>query len=195
MNIKQVKDATLVGQIIVCEKEHIYKGDKYIRYKKKLQLQYDPSFDSELKKKKLSIVYIITVNGEMRKIGQTSGKGGIHGCFTFYCIAGFDDPSQRSFGINYLMREEIKRGNKVEVYMKYLDLVSVSAPGLFGHRYKKAAISAKVLEEACLEDYQMIHGANSFPPWNFQEKGSSIFEEVRREYGKYIIKRAQRRIK
>lgn len=188
MHIKQAKDAVLVGEIQISN-DYKYRGNRYVKYQKKLQIKYDSSFDKSLKNKKLSIVYIIAVDGEIRKIGQTSGSGGIANCLSFYCIAGFDDPSIRSFAINYLMREEIKKGSKIEIYMKYLDLIPVQAPGLFSVHSKHAAISAKVLEEACLDDYQAIHGTGVYPSWNFQEKGSSLYEQIQKEYAEYVFLR------
>ena len=60
---------------------------KHVLYDYKLICLYDKNFPKELKYKELYLVYFIVVDEEIYKIGKSSGKSGISGCFKFlsYC--------------------------------------------------------------------------------------------------------------
>ena len=117
-------------------------------------------------------VYLIAVNGIIKKIGGSEDKGGIKGTLAIYKDGGVKGrPSIRSFGIYYLILEALKTGKKIEFYMIYQDDIVSSVKGLFGMKPKQAMrISYKYLEDSCKTDYKMRENDN-LPDWNFQEQG------------------------
>lgn len=189
MNINDCPNAYYVGNITEGTKE--YRGSKYVKYPCKLQMEYSPSLPPGLRKKHLSIVYFICVNDQINKIGQTSGKGGIEACMNFYCVAGQDDCGPNRFLINALIREELRKGNKVSVYMLYKEPVLHLVEGLTQTYENYVLISPKYLEEACLKDYRKKEGA--LPEWNFQEAGLPTPAHINEQFASYRKKRAEAR--
>ncbi|MBM3921374.1 MAG: hypothetical protein FJ347_09175 [Sphingomonadales bacterium] len=189
MEIKEVKTCIRVGHIIISDVE--YSGSSIVYHKKALELIYDSKFPTVLKSKHLSLIYIFTVNGVIHKIGQSSAKNGISGCMSFYLNSGQDDPGINRFAINIFIREEIRKGNEVEVYMAYMDLITVEVPGLFKNEIVEVPISAKGMEELFMKQYHSIE--NRFPTWNYQENGEKLPSKVAESFGKYKIERARGR--
>lgn len=174
---------------VMKENDKDYTGNNYVLYDRKLVVDYDENFPKNLRKELLTIVYLMCVNGEIRKIGQTSGKGGISDCLSFYGGAGQDDPSNTRFGINALIREEITKGNEVEVYIKYEKPIEIDVDGFFTQSKKMVCVSAKGMEEQCLKDYKSVVG--SYPEWNFQESGLPLPQHITESYANYKMKRAE----
>ena len=171
------------GQIVEYNKN--YKGKKYVLHKTKLIL--DSGHDEV--KENLAICYMMVVMGGIKKVGQTSGEGGLWSCMSFYGSAGQDDPSITRFGINLLMREEIKKGNAVDIYFQYDRPHWHTFNGAVGEVTQKVLMSAKHIEEDCLSHYVATTG--KYPDWNFQEDGNkhSMPRWIEEEYGEYIHKR------
>ena len=184
-----VNNPTFLKVGVMKENDKDYTGDNYVLYNRKLVVDYDQNFPENLRKELLTIVYLMCVNGEVKKIGQTSGKGGISDCLSFYGNAGQDDPGNTRFAINALIREEIKKGNEVEVYIKYEKPIEVDVEGFFTQSKKMVCISAKGMEEQCVEDYESVIG--SYPKWNFQESGESLPQYITESYANYKMKRAK----
>jgi hypothetical protein len=154
MNILNVVNAIRVGEII--KNPNTYKGKRYVLYQNGLKLIYDLNFPKKLKSKHVSLIYFFVVNGKIYKIGQSSNGYGINGCMNFYIVAGQDDPGVNRFTINYLMRECIENGDKIEIYMKYQDAIKVEVEGLVGKKIIEIPVSAKGMEEFALEEYLKI---------------------------------------
>jgi hypothetical protein len=188
MNITHVPGTIRVGEIGYSKKE--YTGTKHVLYQTKLQLNYDAQFPQNLKTKHVSMVYIFCVNEEIYKIGQSSGKTGIQGCMNFYLNAGSDDPGPNRFLINWLIREELDQGNKVEVHMIYMEPIAVEVPGLFKSKIMSVPVSAKGIEENCLTQYYILE--NHYPKWNFQENHELVPTHIQEAYAQYKLNRAQR---
>jgi hypothetical protein len=187
MNIANVKKCTKVGQIIIGDKD--YKGDRHVYHNKALELIYDQNFPKNLKNEHLSLIYIFTVNGVIHKIGQSSTKSGIAGCMSFYLRSGQDDPGLNRFAVSMLIREEIEKGNIVEVYMVHMELVTAEVRGLIKNETRQVPISAKGMEEVFLEQY---HSAEKrYPKWNYQENDEQLPSRIAEAFGKYKTKRAQ----
>jgi len=76
-------------------------------------------------------------------------------------------PSIKTFGIQILLKEEIEKGKKVEVYMMICKKSKMFVEGLFGE--DEVYITPEVLdvEFKCKSDYKEKVG--KYPPWNFQE--------------------------
>ena len=185
MQISHVPGVTRVGEITLNGKE--YKGKKHVFYKRKLALDYDANFPKELKRKHVSLVYIFCVDGEIYKIGQSSCGTGIQGCMGFYLDSGTDDPGNNRFAMNLLIREKLTAGNKVEVYMIYMEPIEVEVPGLFKTEKMIVPVSAKGIEETCLSQYNAIEGC--VPQWNFQENDDTIPDHIHEAFGQYKIDR------
>jgi len=176
---------------VMRESDKDYSGNSYVLYNRKLIVEYDQKFPKDLRRKLLTIVYVICINKIIKKIGQTSGKGGISSCLSFYGGAGQDDPSNTRFAINALMREEIAKGNEVEVYVKYEKPIECEVGGFFTQSKQQVCISAKGMEEHCLKDYKSILG--SYPEWNYQENGLPIPKHITESYANYKQKRSERK--
>ena len=77
-------------------------------------------------------VYILVVNGLIYKIGGSQSKGGIKNTIQSYVTCMKGSPSDRTFNIHKLMRQELDLNNSVEVYMITAEPVIAPIPGLFG---------------------------------------------------------------
>ena len=188
MNISKVGNAIYVGEVIDAKKE--YGGKRYVRYKRKLALKYDDNFPKELRSKHVSMAYIITIDDEIYKIGQSSAEDGINGCMNFYMGAGQDDPGQNRFAINYLIREQRNLGKTIKIYFIYMDQIYVEAPGLNGTEKVLTPVSAKAIEQLCLRQYKASE--NKYPVWNFQEKGEPIPQHISEAFADYKTKRSKK---
>lgn len=185
MFIFDIPNAIRVGEVTLDGSD--YKGDKHVFHKKSLGLIYDINFPKELKRKHVSLVYILCVNGEIYKIGQSSCGSGIEGTMGFYLKSGQDDPGINRFAINWFMREELNKGNKVEVFMIYMEPIEVEVPGLFRSEKMIVPVSAKGIEQNCLMQYNVIEGC--YPKWNYQETGVSLPDSIHESFGQYKIDR------
>ena len=129
---------------------------------------------------------MIVSNGEIKKIGQTAGEGGLFSCMSFYGGAGMDDPSITRFGVNMLMRKMLESGNKVEIYFQYDKPHKHTFMGATGPVTKEVLMNAKDIEKDCLSHYVNVTG--KYPEWNFQEDGDkkSMPTWIKEEYAAYI---------
>jgi hypothetical protein len=188
MNINIVSNAARVGEIVVFNKKT--SSQRHVLYEYPLKLIWDDTFPREMKKQHVSLVYIFAVNDIIYKIGQSSTKSGISGCMQFYLNAGLDDPGINRFAINYFIREELKKNNKVEVYMIYAEPITYDIKGLFSSRMGKVPISAKGMEQYCLEDYFNITG--EYPKWNYQENSVALPSYIHEAFGQYKLDRKRK---
>lgn len=179
LNVNKFSNVIRVGEVIKGTK--LVKSKKYILYNSTLDIIWDKNF--KLQKECLSIVYIFTVDGIIKKIGKTDGNGGINAGLSFYLNAGTDDPGLNRFVINRFMREAIKQNQKVEVYMFYLDKVKLEIPTLFGPKIKEVRINSMEMESESLHSYYTQTG--KYPDWNYQEAGISLPGRLHEEYGHY----------
>lgn len=186
-----LQNATIVGEVICGTKK--YNGSKYSLYESTLDFKWDSSFPNYLKNKHVSMAYIIVVNEKIYKIGQSSGKGGIKSCMLFYLNAGTDDPGANRFIINYLMREELAKNSKIQVYMIYMEPIKVNVPSLLGCKEILVPVSAKGIEQNCLDDYKKYY-ENKNPPWNFQENAVTCPDHISLAFAQYREKRASKPI-
>jgi hypothetical protein len=136
------------------------------------------------KNKKLSIVYFFVSNGEIVKIGQTSGKNGVKGCLNFYMKAGCnDDAGPNRFYINCLIREELEAGKSVEFYVIYTEPFLHDIPTLMGKQTVEIAGGAKEMEEKCMKQYHASMGC--YPRWNLQESDIQFPTNMTNRYNDY----------
>ena len=180
-------NATRVGRIMVGGKA--YTGKEHVRYQHALVCDWDNNFPNELRRRHVSLVYIFVVDGVIKKIGQSSCGTGISGCLAFYMKAGQDNPGPNRFSINHLIRSELEKERNVEVYMIYMEPITISMPSLTGERQVVVPVSAKGIEDNCLEEYRSFHQGRN-PDWNFQENGESIPQNITDDYNEYRTLRA-----
>lgn len=178
-NIVRVGDITLKGKNVTSK--------KYVKYGRNLGFEWDDNIDKTLISKELSIVYFIVVDSNIYKIGMTMGKGGIKSCMDFYLSAGNDDPGYNRFTINWLIRDVLKKGKKVEVYMLYEEPITLTTKTIFTEKESKILIDAKVIERDCKDEYKNIYG--NYPKWNFQERGETIDKQISDEFSEYKYNR------
>ena len=127
-------------------------------------------------------VYLIAVNGVIKKIGGSQAENGIKSTLQIYQDGGVKGrPSIRSFGIWYFLYHSILQGKKIEFYMIYQENFEKEIKGLFGlNKVKDAYISYKLIENCCIADY-LSREDNKFPEWNVQEQGMDWPDEIKKE--------------
>ena len=186
MKISEFKYPIYIGNVVHHHSETA--SNKYVHYKRKLSLDYLPEH-KKLVKEKLAICYFMVINGEVMKIGQTSGKNGLYSCMIFYGVAGLDDPSQTRFGINYLMREEMEKKNIVEIWMQYDEPFEHIFRGATGTVTKSILMNSKDIEESCIGYH--VEKTGTYPEWNFQENGKkkSMPDRIKEDFADYTNKR------
>ncbi|MDE7316831.1 MAG: type II restriction endonuclease [Helicobacter sp.] len=128
-------------------------------------------------------VYLIVVDGEIKKIGGSQAEGGIKNTLSIYRDGGTKGrPSIRSFGIWYFLYHTILSGAKIEFYMIFQENFPTKIKGLFGLKeIPNAYISYKLIEQCCIEDYLQAEN-NNFPDWNVQEQGIDWPLEIKNEH-------------
>lgn len=143
----------------------------------------------DILKKNYSRVYIIVVDGIIKKIGASQDKGGMKGTLSIYKDGGVKGrPSIRSFGIWYFLYHTILQGKKIEFYMIYHDDFEYEVKGLFGkHKVLQANISCKLIEECCISDY-LSKENNKYPEWNVQEQGMDWPMEIKNKHSEITKK-------
>ena len=156
MNISNVSTALKVGKVVL----------NTSKSKSNLKVEWEDLPASTLKSN-AGRVYLLVVDGLIKKIGGSVGKGGIKTTMSFYVSGNTGRPSIRSFGINTLIHEALGDGKDVEVYIIQSEQVLAPVKGLFGT--ERSLVSAfKEMEDKCLSDYVTFTG--SYPDWNYQEQ-------------------------
>jgi hypothetical protein len=184
MKIDQVPNAIRLGEVVVSPTP--YKGTRYVLWDHKIKIEWDDAITRALRTSYLGWVYLIVVDGEIYKIGQSSASNGIEGTLSFYMSAGFDDAGINRFAINWMIRDEMDKGHKVQFYGIYQEPVVIETKGLFSTGHHKM-ISAKGMEAQAISDYVASEGA--YPVWNYQESGNILDADISKAFGQYKIDR------
>jgi hypothetical protein len=152
-------------------------------YLKELKDENNKKLPQSILTDNLARVYIIVVDGEIKKIGGSQAEGGIKSTLSIYQDGGVKGrPSIRSFGIWYFLYHTILQGKKIEFYMIYQENFEKEIKGLFGpKKIKNAYISYKLIENCCIEDY-LSKENNEYPEWNVQEQGADWPEDVKTKH-------------
>lgn len=131
-------------------------------------------------------VYLIVVDGEIKKIGGSQSNGGIKNTLAIYQDGGTKGrPSIRSFGIWYFLYYTILEGKKIEFYMIYQENFEKQIKGLFGiKKVKQAYISYKLIEQCCIDDY--LEYERGYPEWNVQEQGMNWPLAIKDEHAQIL---------
>ncbi|MDK2949241.1 MAG: hypothetical protein PWQ56_406 [Patescibacteria group bacterium] len=133
--------------------------------------------------KNYSRVYIIVVDGLIKKIGGSQARGGIKNTLEIYKDGGVNGrPSIRSFGVWYFLYHTLLSGKKIEFYMIYHKDFDFKVKGLFGlNQITNANINYKLIEEQCIKDYLNVENGK-YPDWNIQEQGMDWPEIIKNEH-------------
>ena len=134
-------------------------------------------------KQNVARVYLIVVDGEIKKIGGSQAVGGMKNTLEIYRDGGVNGrPSIRSFGVWYFLYHTILSGAKIEFYMIYQENFTKEIKGLFGlKKVANAYISYKLIEECCVEDY-LARENGKHPEWNVQEQGKDWPLDIKNEH-------------
>ncbi|MCQ2845474.1 GIY-YIG nuclease family protein [Helicobacter pylori] len=191
MHISKVKTAFKIADV-----EYVKDSTKLnFNYLKDLKDENNQSLSQNILTQNVARVYLIVVDGEIKKIGGSQADGGIKSTLNIYKDGGIKGrPSIRSFGVWYFLYHTILTGAKIEFYMIYQPNFETQVKGLFGfHAIKDASISYKLLEQACLTDYRNNNN-DALPEWNGQEQGKDWPNDIKDEYAN-TTQKAQNREK
>jgi len=188
MNIKDVKTAFKIADVVL-DKQHKQNHIK-IDYLSELVDEKENKVGKNILRDDAGRVYIIAVDGVIKKIGGSQSKGGIKATLSFYQSAMQGGPSLRSYGIHLLIKEALEKGKKVEIYLITSKSVRASVKGLFSEKRKDTNVF-KEMEDKCKEDYKKIEG--DFPEWNYQERAVPWPRNIHKSYVKFLTKRVKRR--
>ncbi len=173
MNIKDVKNAFKVADAIL-DKEHGIRHIKFV-FLDDIFDSVGNKMDSNVLKDEAGRIYLIVSNKKIMKIGGSECKGGIKTTMSFYQGGMQGGPSIRTYGIHILIKEELEKNHKVEIYMIISKKTKMKVKGLFDE--EEMGVSAfRDMERKCKEDYLFKDG--ELPPWNFQEKGEVWRQDI-----------------
>lgn len=143
----------------------------------------------------VSRVYLIVVDGVIKKIGASGSKGGMKNTLQIYQDGGVKGrPSIRSYGVWFFLYHTILQGKKIEFYMIYQDNFDAYVKGLFGKKKRVASLNPKLIEECCLEDY-LEREKGKYPEWNLQEQGADWPNEAKMAHADIMKESANRKRK
>ncbi|PDX13338.1 GIY-YIG nuclease family protein [Helicobacter pylori] len=191
MHISEVKTAFKIADV-----EYVKDSTKLnFNYLKDLKDENNQSLSQNILTQNVARVYLIVVNGEIKKIGGSQANGGIKSTLNIYKDGGVKGrPSVRSFGVWYFLYHTILTGAKIEFYMIYQPNFETQVKGLFGFCViKDASISYKLLEQACLTDYRN-NSHDALPEWNVREQGKDWPNDIKDEHAN-TTQKAQNREK
>lgn len=179
MKISEVKTAFKIADVEFVE------GSTRLNfnYLKNLRDENGKDLPQSILTQNVARVYLIVVNGEIKKIGGSQSEGGIKNTLSIYRDGGVKGrPNIRSFGIWYFLYSTILSGAKIEFYMIFEENFEKDIKGLFGSKkVKNAYISYKLIEQCCVEDY-LSKENNNYPDWNVQEQGMDWPIDIKNEH-------------
>lgn len=191
MKINEVKTAFKIADV-----EYVKDSTKLnFNYLKDLKDENGNPLPQKILSENVARVYLIVVDGEIKKIGGSQAVGGIKNTLEIYRDGGVKGrPSIRSVGVWYFLYHTILEGRKIEFYMIYQENFEKEVKGLFGlKKIENASISYKFIEQCCVEDYLDFENGK-YPDWNVQEQGMDWPREIKDEHA-LIQQNAQSREK
>ncbi len=178
MKISNCPNAQLVGKIRLNASAS----------KSNLKMEWE-DLPTTLLKNNAGRVYLLVVDGEIKKIGGSVGKGGIKSTMSFYVSGNTGRPSIRSYGINTLIFESLLHDKEVQVYIILSEQVLAPVRGLFGT--EQTLVSAfKEMEDKCVSDYVKFTG--SYPDWNYQEQAKPWEQYIQEGHAQMLTTTAKK---
>ena len=184
MNISEVKTAFKVADVVL-DKEHKIRRIKF-EFLDVLFDEHNKPISTDILKDDAGRIYLFTSDGIIQKIGGSQCKGGIKATMSFYQGGMQGGPSIRTFGIHILIKEELEKHKKVEVYMIISQKTTMKVKGLFKEEDGEVS-SFKEMEDKCKSDYKSIE--NDYPPWNYQEAGKVWRQDILKALNEHDAKR------
>ena len=191
MKISQVKTAFKIADV-----EFVEGSTKLnFNYLKDLKDENGKALPKDFLRQNVARVYLIVVDGEIKKIGGSQALGGMKNTLEIYRDGGVNGCLNiRSFGVWYFLYHTILSGAKIEFYMIYQENFTKEIKGLFALKtVQNAYISYKLIEECCVEDYLACENGKH-PEWNVQEQGKDCPLDIKNEHAQ-IQQNAQSRKK
>jgi len=163
-------------------------------YLKDLKDENSKKLPQSILRENVARVYLIVVDGEIKKIGGSQSEGGIKQTLEIYRDGGIGGrPSIRSFGIWYFLYSTMLQKHKIEFYMIFQDNFEAQIKGLFGYnKVLKANYSYKLLENCCMNDY-LKQSNGKYPDWNVQEQAGDWPAEIKIKYSELMKKSLKRK--
>jgi len=190
MNIKYVKTAFKIADVKL-----IPNNTKLnFEYLREIKDENGKKLPQSILQKNYARVYLIVVDGKIKKIGGSQAEGGIKQTLEIYRDGGVKGrPSIRSFGIWYFLYSALLRKSKVEFYMIFQENVKAKIKGLFGyHEVNDASYSYKLLENCCMNDY-LEANKGKYPDWNVQEQAGDWPIEVKKKHSNLLKQSLKRK--
>jgi hypothetical protein len=172
MHINKVKTAIKVGEFVLYP-EHP---------RNKIRTIFNTQIDQKILTNEAGRVYLFVIDGIIKKIGGSSGMGGIKSTLSFYTGSMTGSPGKPRFILHLLIRDELKKGRKVEIFMIMSNKAIAPVSGLFDSKEMEIA-SFKEMEDRCRKDYFLSE--QSFPEWNFKENNKSYPDKYAMEQVRY----------
>lgn len=174
--IKNAKTAQKVGKFVL-------RNDKNKNF---IKCKWNNKIKKEVLTNNEGRVYLFAVNHKIYKIGRSSGKGGIKSTMSFYINSMSGAPGPNRFIMQLLIKDELEKKNKVEIYLIPVHKINAKVSGLLVESIKEVSVDSTYTESECLANYKDIIGR--YPVWNFQENHEKLPP-------KYEILYAERRLK
>jgi hypothetical protein len=171
MHITDVKTAIKIGDFVL---KH--------NHKNKIGIKYLSNIGRNVLLDNSPRIYLLVQDGFIKKIGGSSGKGGIKATMNFYVSAMTGSPGVPRFVIHLLIAEALTQGSRVELYMITSPRVLATVNGLFGSNEVKTA-GFKEMEDLCKSDYFSIE--HRYPDWNFQENHEPYPAKLAQQHNLY----------
>jgi len=171
MNIRKVKTARRIGYFILKE-----------NHRNKIDIKYLSNISKDVLSDDTARIYLFVQDGIIKKIGGSSGKGGIKATMNFYTSAMTGSPGVPRFVVHLLIEKALKKKSRVALYMITSPKTLATISGLFG--YKKVEIASfKEMENFCKSDY--FSKEKRYPDWNFQENHEPYPTELAQQHNIY----------
>ena len=180
MNIELVKTATKIGDFVL---NNDNSSPNHIK------VQYSPNVSRNLLSDNKGRVYLFVVDKIIKKIGGSSSTGGIKSTLSFYASSMTGSPGKPRFILHLLIRDELLKKKKVEIYMIQSEFARASVNGLFDSEIMNIA-AFKEMEDRCRNDYYSVH--QKHPDWNFKENNIPYPNDYSLEHVKYHERRLAR---
>lgn len=179
MNIKEVKTAIKVGDFLLKQ-----------NHRNKIDIKYLSNISKSVLLDNSPRIYLFVQDKIIKKIGGSSGKGGIKATLNFYVSAMTGSPGVPRFVNHLLIAKALMNGSKVELYMITSPKVLATINGLFGSKKVEIA-SFKEMEDLCKSDY--FSRENKYPDWNFQENHEPYPRKLAQQHNIYHRNRLKKK--
>lgn len=170
--MKIFKEAKKVGRFSV------FYDDELLSYNDNLDFELDDNFNSKDYAEKRSIIYYITLDGEIVKIG--AGQGGLKATISFYLNGLSPCNNDRTYCVWRSIREAYQKDQEVALYVEFLPRQNFDLE-FFGEKFSLFTSLNHLDVERKITD--LFYSQNGeYPIWNKQERGEEWSLEWKMDY-------------